>query len=75
MSSDPFSFTPPKGLGAPLSQWRAVRRDDGSLIIERRVLQGRPWVEQTPERIIREIARGTEAGGWLGRLRAAGLLA
>jgi len=73
MSSDPFSFSPPKALGSPTSRWRAIRRDDGSLRIDRQVIQGREWVEQTTEQIRWEIAQGTHAGAWLQRMRDLGL--
>ena len=74
MPSDPFTFTPPKVLGAPECRWRAVRRDDGSLRIERRVVPYRQWEEQTTEELAGEVANGTDAGRWLRRLKEAGLL-
>ena len=74
MPSDPFTFTPPKVLGAPECRWRAVRRDDGSLHIERRMVPYGQWVGQTAEELAAEVANGTDVGKWLRRLRAAGLL-
>ena len=73
--SDPsIYFTPSRVLGAPHCRWRAVRQADGILRLDRRVMPGGPWVEQTAEELAAEVEHGTEAGGWLGRLRAAGLL-
>ena len=72
MTSD--TFTDPHVLGAPRHQWRAARRSTG-LAIERRRMPDGEWCAVDADGIEAEVAHGTGAGGWLGRLRAAGLLA
>ena len=73
MPSDPCTFTEPLVLGAIRCQWRAVRRSAG-LSIERRRIPDGEWCAVHAAEVEAEVAHGTEAGGWLGRLRAAGLV-
>ena len=75
MPSDPFTFTPCKVYGAPSVQWRPVRLDSGGVRVEWRELPEGVWREASSEFCRDEIVQGTEAGDWLVRLRAAGLLA
>ena len=51
-----------------------MRSADGSLRIERRLVPYGQWVEQTAEELAAEVAHGTDAGRWIDRLKAAGLL-